>query len=45
MDAQYYRDKTSKLTAELEEKDKKIKNLKEENTNLRNTDLRLENET
>ncbi|WP_121022704.1 hypothetical protein [Helicobacter vulpis] len=43
LDAQYYKDKTLKLTAELEEKDKKIKNLKEENTKLRNTDLRLEN--
>ncbi|WP_199768462.1 coiled-coil domain-containing protein [Helicobacter salomonis] len=44
-DAQYYKNRNLRLTTELEEKDKRIKTLEEENTKLRNTDLRLENNT
>ncbi|GMB92723.1 hypothetical protein NHP200010_04340 [Helicobacter bizzozeronii] len=44
-DAQYYKNRNLKLTTELEEKDKKIKTLEEENTKLRSTDLRLENDS
>ncbi|WP_199764894.1 coiled-coil domain-containing protein [Helicobacter felis] len=42
-DAQYYKSRNLRLTTELGEKDKRIKTLEEENTKLRNTDLRLEN--
>ncbi|BCD48542.1 coiled-coil domain-containing protein [Helicobacter suis] len=44
-DAQYYKNKTSRLTKELEDKIKEIERLTDENAKLRRTDLHLENAT
>uniref|UniRef100_UPI0013D23C95 hypothetical protein n=1 Tax=Helicobacter suis TaxID=104628 RepID=UPI0013D23C95 len=44
-DVQYYKNKTSRLTKELEDKTKEIKGLIDENAKLRRTDLHLENAT
>uniref|UniRef100_UPI001966E6F1 hypothetical protein n=1 Tax=Helicobacter suis TaxID=104628 RepID=UPI001966E6F1 len=44
-DAQYYKNKTSRLTKELEDKIKEIERLTDENAKLKHTDLHLENTT